>query len=468
MSNKKIICNNCNEENELGSKFCNNCGNPFAEDLTNCPKCNRKLTGSKTFCSECGHKIGTSTEITIGVIPSTGPTSIPAVATAVSSKQPSLNTQKVVHALPYDTYEEKIIAILSKYHGSEYELIKNKNLDAWVTAIQDSFKIIEDDPLLDSDKALTSYLVARILTIAQGIPGAYEPIQNITFPQLPKSSSPIENTQFSNLLTTSWCYQLLGGLCYDNDDVVSAFVLQTMRECYFIQNQSVTARRKFLIEEKIRIDNGIYPSGTLSNLKRLYSSLERLLKRDEKDIREKGGDYEVKLMLTYLAPLAVPEVIDTAIQASQLTGSPQMFQLELLSTEEKQIFTQIKKGNYDIPKVVQLLQGRYDALNQQLAFAPATQMGVKVADPNFLVIQIMLEIAHIQVTKMLNHYSKIFNPKQHKDYQHRPIFVGINRTSFKSMIDKILPIEWRRALQMEKPTHNSLFYIRWTEISGKL
>lgn len=55
--NGKIVCKNCNSENERDARFCKKCGNELVTEKV-CPKCGSKLEEDSKFCSKCGERIG--------------------------------------------------------------------------------------------------------------------------------------------------------------------------------------------------------------------------------------------------------------------------------------------------------------------------------------------------------------------------------------------------------------------------
>jgi len=50
-----IICHQCKNENQQGSKFCNNCG---AKLQNACPNCGSNNPENSAFCNQCGSKLG--------------------------------------------------------------------------------------------------------------------------------------------------------------------------------------------------------------------------------------------------------------------------------------------------------------------------------------------------------------------------------------------------------------------------
>lgn len=51
MSNKQVVCLQCNSPNPLGSKFCNSCGYSLSRV---CQKCGKANPDEASFCGQCG------------------------------------------------------------------------------------------------------------------------------------------------------------------------------------------------------------------------------------------------------------------------------------------------------------------------------------------------------------------------------------------------------------------------------
>ena len=54
IKDKKIICPNCNEENDYDAKYCDNCGKQLVKI---CAKCSMKNDADAVFCKSCGERI---------------------------------------------------------------------------------------------------------------------------------------------------------------------------------------------------------------------------------------------------------------------------------------------------------------------------------------------------------------------------------------------------------------------------
>jgi hypothetical protein len=50
-----VVCSQCKNENQKGSKFCNNCG---ARLRNVCPNCGNNNPETSAFCSQCGSRLG--------------------------------------------------------------------------------------------------------------------------------------------------------------------------------------------------------------------------------------------------------------------------------------------------------------------------------------------------------------------------------------------------------------------------
>lgn len=50
-----IICQDCGEKNEVGSKFCSNCGKSL-DTAKYCANCGKKIENDDKFCPHCGQK----------------------------------------------------------------------------------------------------------------------------------------------------------------------------------------------------------------------------------------------------------------------------------------------------------------------------------------------------------------------------------------------------------------------------
>src|SRR5829696_6413204 len=56
-----VLCRQCKNENQQGSKFCNNCGTKLQNS---CPSCGTDNPENSAFCGKCGSKLGLRTEDT--------------------------------------------------------------------------------------------------------------------------------------------------------------------------------------------------------------------------------------------------------------------------------------------------------------------------------------------------------------------------------------------------------------------
>jgi len=53
-----VICQNCNAQNPLGTKFCGNCGTKLgAPKKVKCPKCGAEMPSNMKFCGNCGNPL---------------------------------------------------------------------------------------------------------------------------------------------------------------------------------------------------------------------------------------------------------------------------------------------------------------------------------------------------------------------------------------------------------------------------
>jgi ribosomal protein L40E len=55
-TSNQLVCNKCNAQTPVGSKFCLHCGNKIGEALF-CTACGEKLPADAKFCLTCGTKI---------------------------------------------------------------------------------------------------------------------------------------------------------------------------------------------------------------------------------------------------------------------------------------------------------------------------------------------------------------------------------------------------------------------------
>lgn len=438
-----VHCSNCTAELHVNAKFCAECGTPVSigDTLlqpTHCLNCNAKLNDKSKFCAECGTLVG---EKGIG---------------GIGGRQPTTETKQPVE-------RRDIISWISKWCGAVFSFRVNKDQNSFTQVVREIVSMTNASS--EGHKFLTFILMNLIIlaqdsnfkqaanSAAKVLPGRFQKALNNP-EYLKKLGLDINNGLWAKCFK-EWPYRIFSNFTEIPVDVYA----QTMREDFYILEISFGRKEKFLADQKVRMDSGLYPKSITAALRPVLAKLEKEYKKTEQDVKKAGGvslDDEAKAICGQIAPLSVPGVVDEIAKYAGLCAQPCPFQYEPLSEWDQQQIHNMITGEYELIDIYNFLLSRWGELNSQMN----TLMNSGLEGNLAVFVLGLLELAHRCTTTMLNFFSRHLRPAQHEDYAYYPPPMI---STLQETLMKTNP-EWEKALY---PRVYSLYFLQYLTAKQK-
>ncbi len=425
-------CSNCGSELREGAKFCANCGTPVALPRpTHCPNpaCNQQLSGGEKFCPTCGTPIQSTSPAAAtasGVAQSAAPGMNPAGSYA-PARPPDL--QPVPQGRP--STRTDLVAIASKLFGALRAVLVDMNQDTFVHTVREVLALAQ--PLADVRELIENYTYGLLLGLnppGQGNPRAAS-AADAAMAVLPPRLQPVvqdmrlglsldfgsEKSPWNTLLRYDPTYAMISGLWSIPDSQLEPGCVQTMYEGFFIVCPNcIKPMRRFLEEEEIRIENGLYPQSITSELRRAHGKLDRFLKKSENEKDQKGdADWDVSGILSVTAPLSDPALAQQLSSQFAMVGVRFPFSYEPLGRWEQQVVQNMLDDNYDLGEVYSFTKNCLENASQKVqVFLSAVNTTQLALIPANLYI-----LCHHWLTARLNMYGRLLNPATYIDVPYR-------------------------------------------------
>lgn len=394
-ASKVLTCLSCETENLEGSKYCRECGNNLRLiGLKRCLHCNQKLKSNEKFCPECGTNVGAGALHQSVSIPDS-----PSIGSMLARKKDLYLA---------DSYKEMNV-FASQWSGATRALLGEDEEDRYINFVANTFERlrsmnVESRLVVEFENHL-AHMISKLQS-SKRFPKVVEDVGTLLPERLHRilrepslDSNFLENGPlFSYFLNHQWPYAAYARTWDVPEIKLNEICLQTLREGFYISNIGISTRRRYLEEELIRLESGMYPTLIASDLEGLLSQMWDALKRDKEEYQEGKTDMEVTTISRYLiAPFAVSEYVD---EVNEDDAFEKKIQYHPLSNTEMVHLRRLISGEHRLSEMINFLEDRYVDINQQIEDLS------KLAEIREDVLR-NLEFAHTFVTAMHNMFCRI-------------------------------------------------------------